>query len=331
MANLNAKDMKSIAARRLRKTGSNPRQLVLIHTGLVVVLNLVVSWLNLFLNEQIGTTGGLSGLGMRSILQTAQTLLSYFATFFTPFWSAGFLHAMIHIARGEEAGTGDLFDGFRRFGRIMSHTLWMILIMSTACIAMMYVVCNLFVLTPFAEEFLSLMEPLLKNPEMFMADGTLNLELLPLDALFPTMIPLFIMYAAAVIPWCLFLSYVFRMSLFLLVEGIDRGAFGSFFVSAKLMKGHKWQMLKLDLSFWWFYALEALLMVVMYLDFILPMLGVALPINPTIAFFVPISLYGVLELALHWWKKAEIDVTYATAYETIYRQFVPYDASSESN
>lgn len=331
MADLNPKQLKNAARQRLSQRQYDPRKLVLIHTGLIVVLNLVVSGLNLYLNQQIGTTGGLGGLGLRSILQTVQTLLGYFSTFFTPFWAAGFLYAMIRVARGQESGPSDLLRGFRRFGRIMSHTLWQILIISTACIAMMYVVCNLFLCTPMAKPFLELIEPMLQNPEILLPDGTLNLELVNVDSLMPAMIPLFIMYAVALIPFLIFLNCQFRMSLFLLIESIERGALGSFFVSVKLMKGHKWQMFKLDLSFWWYYLAETVLSLVLYLDVLLPMFGVVLPIDPTIAFFLAIILYGALELGFHYWKKAEVDTTYATAYEAIYRQFVPVEAEPNAN
>ena len=329
MADLNPKQLKNAALHRISQSESDPRRLVLIHTGVIVVLNVLVSGLNLYLNQQIDTTGGLSGLGMRSILETIQTLLGYFSTFFTPFWAAGFLHAMIRVTRGQEGQPKDLLLGFQRFGRIMSHTLWQILIYSTACIAVMYVVCNLFILTPMAADFLAILEPALESPNILLPDGTLNLEALPMDSLMVTMIPLFIMYAAVLIPFLIFTNCQFRMSLFLLVEGMERGAMGSFFVSIKLMKGHKWQMFKLDLSFWWYYLAEALLMLVLYLDLLLPMLGVALPFNETVAFFLALILYGALELGFHYWKKAEVDVTYAGAYEAIYRQFVP--AESEQN
>lgn len=323
MAVLNGKNLRYTALQRLSETNSSPRKLVLIHTGLVVLLNLVVNGLSLYLSNQIGETGGLSGLGMRSILETAQTLLSYFSYLFVPFWTAGFLHAMIRLSRGQEAGTGDLMLGFRRFGRITSHALWELTILIMLCVALTYVISNLFVLTPFAKDFLALIESVEDLNALILPDGTVNMELLPMDALGRAMLPMFIMYGCAFVPAYIFLSYQFRMSLFLLVEGIERGALGSFFVSAKLMKGHKWQMLKVDLSYWWYYALELLLSVVLYLDVILPLLGVELPMDPTVAYFVTIALYGLLQMMLHYWKKPQVDVTYALAYDAIYQEALP--------
>ena len=323
MAVLNPRELKEAADRRIQEASFDPGKLILIHTGVIVALNLIVSGLNLYLSEQIGTTGGLSGLGLRSVLQTAQTVLSYFSTFFTPFWSAGLLFAMICVARGQEARPSALLQGFRRLGSVLSYTLLEMLFFVFAATILCYAVTYVYLLTPLASEVMALMEELVTNPEVFLSDGTLNLEAFPMDTIYPMLTPLMILYAVVTVPVVIFLSYQFRMGIFLLVEGIHRGAFGAFLVSAKLMKGHKWQMLKLDLSFWWYYLLEGVLTVVLYLDVILSAVGIALPFTPVIAFFVTIALHGLLQLALHWWVKARIDVTYATAYEAIYREVVP--------
>lgn len=320
MANLHPKVLKNLAVHRLEETSANPKKLVLIHTGLIVVLNLLVNGLNLLLSEQIGATGGLGGLGMRSVLETAQTILGYFSTLFTPFWQAGFLFAVVSIARGLDAQPKDLLQGFKRFGRILSYVFWQMLILMALCFGLMYLVSFVYVLTPFASDFMEILIPLMESSDFLLADGTINMDLLPVEELFMAMIPMLIMYAAVLIPVYTWISYHLRLTNFLLVEGQERGSMGAMILSIKMMKGHKWQMLKLDLSFWWYYLLEALLTVVLYLDVILPLLGMTLPINATAAYFITIALYGALELGLHLWKKAEVDVTYASAYEAIYRE-----------
>lgn len=322
MAELNGKQLRYNAVELVNTPGSPARRLALISTGLVVVLNLAVSWLNLLLDEKIGTTGGLSGMGLRSGLETVQTLLSYFTTLFVPFWSAGFLRAMIQLARHQDTRPRDLLLNFRRFGRILGRSLLEILMLIGICIGLTYLVTNIFLITPFAKDFLAVMNSLGDVNSLLLPDGSLNLELLPIEQLIPTMIPMFIMYALAFLPAYAFLNYQFRLSLFLLVEGIDRSAPASFFASARLMKGHKWQMLKLDLHYWWYYLLETLLMCVLYLDLILPALGITLPVNANAAFVITIALYGVLELGLHYWKKPQVDITYALAYDAIYQEAV---------
>lgn len=325
MALINSRDLKQAAAQRLQNASFDPKHLVLIHTGVVVALNLMVNGLNFYLSEQIGSTGGLGGLGLRSVLETAQTILGYFATFFTPFWTAGFLFAMVSIARGRSVGPGSLTQGFRRFGSILSYSLWEMLLMMSVATLLMYLCSFVYVLTPFSSDLLVMLEELMMDPAFLTASGAINMELLPMDTLFAQLLPMLVLYVLVLIPVLIWLGYHFRMCTFLLVEGIPRGGFGSFVVSSKLMSGHKWQMLKLDLSFWWYYLLEALLTIVLYLDLILPMMGIPLPVDPNVAYFTTIALYGVLQLGLHWWKKAEVDTTIALAYEAIYREVVPVD------
>lgn len=323
MAVLNPRELKDTASRRISQASTDPRILILIHTGVVVALNLLVSGLNLYLNQQIGSTGGLSGLGMRSMLQTAQTVLSYFATFFTPFWSGGLMYAMICIARGEHSGPDKLTRGFKRFGSILGYALWETTIFMLVSIALFYAVTYLYLLTPLAADFVAYIQDLMTNPDFFLSTGTVNMDLIPMDQLYSMLIPLFVIFGLITVPVMVFLGYHFRMCMFLLVEGIPRAALGAFMASSKLMKGHKWQLMKLDLSFWWYYLLEGLLMAVLYLDMILNLLGIPLPFDTTVSFFLTIVLYGVLQLALHWFVKARVDVTYACAYEAIFREVVP--------
>ena len=325
MAVLNPQELKETASRRISEASFDPKKLVLIHTGVIVALNLAVSGLNLYLNQQIGTTGGLGGLGVRSMLQTAQTVLSYFSTFFTPFWAAGLLFAMLSVARGQSAGPNSLCRGFHRFGSVLSYTLWELLVYMFLCMAMCYVLTFLYLMTPLASGFLAYMEDLMQSSNLILANGSINMDLIPMEQLYPMIMPLLVIYGVVVLAMVTYLSYHFRLGMFLLVEGIPRGAVGAFLASAKLMKGHKWQMLKLDLSFWWFYLLEGLLMGVLYLDVILDVAGIPLPMDATAAFFVTIVLHGALQLVLHWFCKANVDVTYAAAYEAILREVIPAD------
>ena len=83
------------------------------------------------------------------------------------------------------------------------------------------------------------------------------------------------------------------------------------------MWGETLPLLKMDLSFLWFYGLEALITLVYYLDMILPAVGIALPGAKEIWMVVSFLVYGALNLLLYKWKKGYVDVTYAVAYETV--------------
>ena len=54
-----------------------------------------------------------------------------------------------------------------------------------------------------------------------------------------------------------------------------------------------------------------------YLDLILAMVGIPLPMDETVMFFATIAAYCVLITALSLWKKAQVETSYVLAYESI--------------
>ena len=77
------------------------------------------------------------------------------------------------------------------------------------------------------------------------------------------------------------------------------------------------RLFKLDLSFWWYYALLLLASCVSYGDVILPMLGIQLPINETIGFYLFFFLYLVMLFAIYYFLRNGVEVAYAKAYDSI--------------
>ena len=68
--------LKAAAREDLAAASYEPRKLILIHTGVTVVLALIIGLLDYLLEQQIGGTGGLGGVGTRSMLETVRTLLT---------------------------------------------------------------------------------------------------------------------------------------------------------------------------------------------------------------------------------------------------------------
>lgn len=325
MARLNPTELKQEARERLAETSANTAQLVLLTTGVIVAVNLLLTGANMLLNQGINGTGGLSGLGMRSVLQTAQTLMSYFANLVAPFLQAGFLYAMISIYRGQSAPNRTLLRGFQRFGRILSYAIWQTLIIVALCFVLMYLAIFLFFLTPLSEGVSDILMPLMSQSNLVLSDGSINMDLLPMEELMVAMIPLLVGYFVLLAPAVIFVHYSLRLTSFLLVEGEGRSAFAAMILSWKLMKGKRFLMFKLDLSFWWFYILEELCAGVLWLDVLLPMAGIPFPTDSAVTVLLLTVLYGVLELGLHLWKKPQVDVTYAAAYDRIFQEGIaPY-------
>lgn len=84
-----------------------------------------------------------------------------------------------------------------------------------------------------------------------------------------------------------------------------------------MMYGSRIALFKLDLSFWWFFALEILVAVIAYCDSLLPLMGIPLPMGSTVSYYLFFILSSVCQLALYWWKKGEVDMTYAHVYHAL--------------
>lgn len=311
MAYLNPKQLKAQAARRIGESRPDPKQLILVYTCVIILLSLLVNGLNLYLDSQISGTGGLSGLGTRSLLETVQTLLSYFTMIFTPFWSAGMLAAVIAIVRRGDADPRNLKSGFKM--RVVTYSLLELCITMLILMLCTYAACYIYMMTPLADPLVALMD----SGELLTAAGELNYDAFTAELILSTCMPLLAILLVLFVTLYVFFLYSIRLALYLLVEGQPMGAMTAILASFKLMKGHRFQMFKLDLSYWWYYALSSLISVVAYLDVILPELGIHLPMGDTVSYFVALILSLACQLALNLWKKLDVDATYVLAYDAI--------------
>ena len=314
MAILNTRELKyrgaAVADRFRPETG----KLVLLYCGVMALLGLGSNGLNLYLNSQISQTGGLGGLGMRSMLQTIQSVLNYVNMFFGPFWSAGFLLAVLGMVRGSAPRADDLTGGFRRFGRIFSGMIFQLMVTILLVVGAANVASILFSMTPTGMRFAELMQQLASDPGFI--TGDINLELIPLEELLQGLSWLLGLTMVLFLPFYIRISYSFRMATYLMVER-PIGGFQAHFESIRLMRGHKWQIFKLDLSYWWYYVLGLLIAAVGYLDVILGLAGVVVPVNEMVLFFGTLAAYFVLLTGLYLWKKCEVDAAYVLAFEQI--------------
>lgn len=313
---LNIRELKSRGASLAEANRDGTRSLVLLYCGVIAALTLGSSGLNVFLNDRIGGTGGLGGLGMRSVLQTVQEMLTYGNAIFTPFWSAGFLGAMIAMVRGREPEKRHLTAGFRRFGRILAYIAVQFLVLVALLVAAVNLGVTIFSLTPLGAEYAEVMGPVLSDPNIISAEGVVNWELLPMDTFMSATMPVIGVCLAVFAVLYIFVSYNTRLAMYLIMTQ-DVSAVRAHFLSMRLMRGRKWQILKLDLSWWWYYLLLAGASVVAYLDVILGLLGISVPVDPMVMFFATLAVYCVLFSALSLWKKCQVDASYVLAYEAI--------------
>lgn len=295
--------LKEAAAEALGRASCNPKKLILIHTGASMAVSLVLSLVDHLLARQIGSTGGLGGIGLRSVLETAQTVLLFGQVAVMLFWQIGYVYASLGISRGEPVGPGSLLQGFRKFGPVLRLRLGLAFSYGGILFLSAYVASLIFTLTPWAAPMKEALE--------------LGTEAAMLAAVEASTVPILVTYLLVcgilVVPF----HYRLRMVEFLLMDHPEQGAMMAIRKSRLMMHKNRMKLLGLDLSFWWFYGLEILIGAIAYGDMLLPMLGISLPWSETVSFYAFLVLCYVGQLALYWWRGNEVQVTYAMAYRAL--------------
>lgn len=318
MSGFSSKDLILEAKSSLASHPESPRKLALIHTGIAAGASVLVALLTYVLDSGIGNTAGLSGLGSRAILATAQSVLQLLVSILSPFWAMGFVAAGLHWARRQDADMRTLTKGLRRWGPALRMLLLQGLLYFLVAMAAMQIGSILYTLTPASSRLDALVEEYLANSnvsdydavgEMLSSmDGEALLEILP------GMLPFLLIPAALLlIP----LSYRLRLAQYILMDEPRCGAMLALMLSFRLTKGNCLNLFKLDLRYWWYYVLEVLVVMLSFGDILLPLLGVPLnmgTVTASVLFYV-LTLSG--QLALYAWKKPQVFTTYALFYDRL--------------
>lgn len=305
-----SRGLKASAADRLRRAPQAQR-IILIWAGASAGLSLLVSFLSFLLSSQIELTGGLSGIGLRSVLSTAQSLLSLANMALAPFWSLGYTACVLRFVRQENAGPGDLLAGFRRFGPALRLMLLRYALYMGLAIGAVYLGSILLSMTPLA---LPMYEAMESNQELILS-GTVTEELLlsMMDAMIPILIGCVVLYIILIIP----VSYRLRLAEFRLMDEPKCGALMAMRDSNQLMRRRCVSLFKLDLSFWWYFLAELLAAALCYGDVFLPALGVTLPFGSDTAFFLFYVIGMAAQVALLYFRGNYVQTTYGVFYGTV--------------
>lgn len=313
MAFRDRQGLKETARQRLLTAAYDPQKLILVFVGASAAVMLLVTGLNFLLNQQIAGTGGLGGVGTRAMLQTAMEMLQLAASLVTPFWTMGYLACVLRIVRGERFDLTDLLTGFRHFGPVLRLTLLYsgyFLMLAFLCF---YPSMLVFSMTPFAAPLMEIMEPLVQTgADIVPDDATLAAAT---DAMMPMMILYVLVFLAVAAPH----FYRFRLAYFALLDDPKAGALAALGRSTLMMRGKRLDLLKLDVSFWWFYVLDGLTVALCYGDAILMWLGISLPIASDGAYFLFYVLYLAAQLGLYVWARNRVECTYAVGYDALCR------------
>lgn len=299
------------AAEALSRAAYSPAKLALLHTGAAVALSLVLTALNFVLARQMDGTGGLAGMGLRSVLSTAQTMLGIASMIVMPFWEMGFVYAAIRIAREKRAEPETLLQGFRRWGPVLR----LMLLQGLVYVAIFFLSINIstavFVLTPFSQ-------PIAEMIETLSAETVIDAQLMA--QMSSGLIPLYCIFGILFAAFALPVAYRLRMAQYVIMDDPKIGALAALGTSNRLMRYNRWALFRLDLSFWWFFGLQLLSTLLGYGDLLIVALDIALPISEDAAFFVSFVLNSLCQLAIAWWFASRVAVTYAKAYDALRTQ-----------
>ena len=299
----------------LRQAAYDPKKLVLIHTAAMSVLTLIAAVLSFLLQDGISGTGGLSGIGLRTVLTTASDLLQTLVNLVLPFWSFGYLIAMLKIIRREQVGPGTLLEGFRYFFPLLRLLLIKALLYVGIALLCLYPSSVIFSLTPFSAELGALLEPVMTMTSE--TDIALYLNDATVAAVGNAMLPMLFIYMAMYLLICIPVSYRLRFADYALVDDPSAGAIRALRTSSKLLRRNCFNLFKLDLSFWWYFLAEVLLVVLCYGDTCLALLGITLPISATAGYFLFYVLYLAAQLVFYWFAKNQVEAAYAAAYDAL--------------
>lgn len=303
------------ANRSVNNAAYDPRKLALIYGGVSTGILLLVTAANFILQSQIAGTGGLSGLALRSTLETAIQLLQLAVNVLLPFWSFGYLFCIRQMVRGQEFGPKSLLTGFQHFAPVLRLNLLRggyLFLMAFLCF---YPSLLIFSWTPLSDDFQQIAGTLLEetSTELVLDDAAVN-------AISPTLRPLLMIYGIVFLVMVVPKFYSYRMADYSLMAAPQAGAVFAIRRSTTMLYKKRLELLKLDLRFWWFYALEFASLALCYGDYLLEMLGIPLPLSPEVSYFLFYVLYLASQVALNVFARNQVEAAYCTGYECLSRE-----------
>ena len=301
-----AKYLKKKASNRLQ-SGNDPKKVVLVYAGITALSSLVVTVVQNLLDSQISQTGGIQNIGTRSMLTTADTVLTIAQLLLVMCLTLGYTGSMLRIARGQYASPNSLKAGGERIWVLLRTRLLQMLIMTAAAFALCFLVINVCLLTPLSNRVIAVMGTV--SAEVLLADD------LALIGFYSAMLPIILIYLVTLVPLLWYFSCTYRMVDYLLIDRPQLGAFGALRESRRMMQGNMKMMLRVDLSFWWYYLLQALVSVLVYLNMVLALFSIGLP--PEVLYWGTVVLYLAADFALRYFFSNKVAVTYALFYDSL--------------
>lgn len=305
------------AKARWAQNAAQNRRVVLLHAVPALLLPLIVMAINLFLDTQLDGTGGLSGIGLRSTLQTVQTVLSTGISLLLPFWQLGLIFTAMRINAGNTAESHNLFEGFRRWGGALRLQLCRDFRYILKMVGGIFLGSLLFSATPLSNGLVETITAINEDPSLANLTGEELMALLQARISIGDLITLYLLCTAGALIMVVPLFYKYRLSDYVLLTEDTPRALASLYESSRLMRGNRMQLFRLDLHLWWYFLLAFLSAFISYGDLLLPLLGISLPVSPNMAAAIFAFISAILQFLLYYFFRGQIETTYACFYESL--------------
>lgn len=314
---MNIRDNREISNFAARRVADSPAQkrIVLLYAALALGMAALVTAVNYVLGLQMDNYGGLSHLGTRKILSSIQTMLPLAQSVLTLCLEVGYLAAMLRIARGQYASPQTLRLGLDRFWVLLRCSIFKNLIVMANVFLGVYLGIMIFVMTPLAEPAMAVLAPYLA--EVTVLDSALVLEKAAYAEFAATMLPAYAICAVTIGLLTVPVLYSYRMVNYIIIDRPAIGALAALRESKLMMRRNRFALFKLDLRLWWYYAAMLAATVLCYGDVILPLLGVEMPWNGDVSYFLFFVVYLAVLFAVYYFLRNRVEVAYGLAYDAL--------------
>lgn len=306
---LNPKSLRKQADLSLRR-GREPKKLIYTYAGISLTISLVMFLANLWLDDQISGTGGLGNIGTRAVFSTVQQVMPILSGMVVMCLDLGFLGGLMRISRGQYADHTDMKVGFRKFWPLVRLSMLQTLIYVAIGIIAFQLGSLIFTFTPWAGQVMDLVLPKFESAGAAM-DEAMAMELL--GYMVPMLLVILVTFLVILVPFL----HRMRMALFCLLDDPRGRAMAAIRDSSRMMRRRFGQMLKIDLSLWFYYVATAVAFLVLWLDVIFAILEIPFPMNGELFAMVLLGASLVVQFAIHVFLRPAADMTYLTVYNAL--------------
>lgn len=312
---MNIRDRSAIhqtAEHSLANAKGDPKKILLIYLAIITGLSLAVAGVSILLSNRIADTGGLGNMGLRSVLSTAKSVLPLVQSVILLGLEMGYYTMALNITRGEQISNDTLFGGFRCFFPLLRAQILLSFLYLGLGLLAVYPGAYIFLMLPISEGFYEVLTPIMESASQL--TGTVTIDEASMIAVSEAMEPALWIMGGLFLLLFIPTSYRYRMVTFRLIDQSRPGALRAMRESRAMMHRNRFALFRLDLSLWWFYALQGLTVALCYSDMLLPMFGITLHWSESVSYFVFLCLSLLVQFVVYYLFMNRVSVTYATAY-----------------